>query len=125
MYVNAQTGQLQYNRVGQLPDKAIGEHFFHTGRNPLGTVVPSSSFLTWPSTKGNSPQDGLWAFCPYGSTGQYEVFVNPANFDSAGVVKADCLYYDLAAADANPWRRKKPTLSPDGQSAADAASQQS
>ena len=112
MYINAQTGQFQYSRVGWLPSWAIGLHFFHTGRSPLGTVGQglASSFLTWPSTQGIVPDQGTWAFCPDGTptarTGQFQLYINEDNFASSGIDKAQCLYAELVAADANPWRKK-------------------
>jgi hypothetical protein len=114
MYINAQTGEFQYAKVGWLPSNAIGLHFFHTGDSPLGTVGEgkASSFLTWPSTQGIVPENGSWMFCPRGTpdarTGTYELFIDDLNFPSSGVDKATCLYANLVAADANPWRQKKP-----------------
>ncbi|KAF2677076.1 hypothetical protein K458DRAFT_436865 [Lentithecium fluviatile CBS 122367] len=112
MYIDGQTGQFQYTQVGWLPPNAIGIHFFHTGQNPLGSAAPTSSTLSWPSTPGNSLGGEKRAFCWLGteekSTYQYEVFVNGRNFNSSSIDKKECLYAELAAADANPWGKKKP-----------------
>jgi hypothetical protein len=114
VYVDAVTGAVKYTKVGWLPPSAIATSFYHTGNNPLQLVDPSPSYLTWPSTYGIA-QDGEWAFCPLGETGQFQVFVNNDNFASQGVAKDFCEYYQLAAVNANPWKKdvKKPQGGPD------------
>jgi hypothetical protein len=109
--VDSSTGALKYTKVGWLPPNAIATSFFHTGNNPLGTVDPSPSYLTWPSTPGVSPSQGEWWLCQLGYTGQWQVFVNYANFDSAGVNKVQCQEKSLAAVNANPWKKQSAPVS--------------
>ncbi|KAF1955408.1 hypothetical protein CC80DRAFT_505735 [Byssothecium circinans] len=104
LYVDGVTGAVKYTKVGWLPPSAISTSFYHTGNNPLSLIDPSPSFLTWPSTLGIAFK-GYWAFCPLGETGQYQLFVNNRNFDPQGVRKDRCKYRQLAAVNANPWKK--------------------
>lgn len=97
------TGAFKYTKLGWLPPSAISTSFYHTGNNPLGLTNPSPSYLSWPSTVGIA-FEGQWAFCPLGETGQFQVFVNNANFAQQGVHKNWCKYRALAAVNANPWQ---------------------
>ncbi|CAI6339771.1 unnamed protein product [Periconia digitata] len=103
LYIDSVTGAFKYTKLGWLPPSAISTSFYHTGNNPLGLTSPSPSYLSWPSTVGIA-FDGEWAFCPLGETGQYQVFVNNANFAQQGVRKDWCKKRPLAAVNANPWR---------------------
>ncbi|PSN71774.1 hypothetical protein BS50DRAFT_235655 [Corynespora cassiicola Philippines] len=106
LYIDSVTGALKYTKVGWIPPSAISTSFYHTGNNPLGLVDPSPSFLTWPSTKGIAFY-GEWLLCPLGGTGQYQIFVNNLNFEQQGVEKDYCINEELAAVNANPWKKKK------------------
>ncbi|KAF1971689.1 hypothetical protein BU23DRAFT_600220 [Bimuria novae-zelandiae CBS 107.79] len=105
LYVDAVTGAVKYTKFGWLPPSAISTGWYHTGSNPIQIVDPSPSYLTWPSTY-DITEGGKFAFCPLGSTGQYQVFVNNFKFDSQGVAKRRCKYYQLAALNANPWKQQ-------------------
>jgi len=106
LYIDSATGALKYTQAGWLPPNSISTSFFHTGNNPLGNVDPSPSYFTWPSTPGVTQGLGAWWFCPLGSTGQWQVFVNYANFESAGVNKMLCEERGLAAVNSNPWKKQ-------------------
>lgn len=110
IYVDSVTGAVKYTRVGWLPPGAISTGFYHTGNNPIQLIDPSPSFLTWPSTIGNTQDGGNFALCSLGATGQFQVFVNTGNFAGQGVVRGTCAAYQLAALNANPWRRSHSRL---------------
>ncbi|KAJ4366273.1 hypothetical protein N0V83_007909 [Neocucurbitaria cava] len=117
LYVDSDTGAVKYAPVGWVPPTAITTGFFHTGTNPLGVVNPSSSYLGWPLPNGllYSLNNAVTPFnlCPLGITGQYQLFVSDANFantdgattSAGGVDKQNCLAFNLAALDANPFAR--------------------
>ena len=113
IFIDGVSGAVKYNKVGWLPPSAISNSFFHTGNNPLALVFPSPSYLTWPSTLGIAFQ-GYWTFCPMGETGQYQLFVNGNNFNPQGLSKGECLYRQLAAINANPWKEVPQYGSPAG-----------
>ncbi|KAF2246441.1 hypothetical protein BU26DRAFT_532287 [Trematosphaeria pertusa] len=108
LYVDSSTGALKYTKVGWMPPNSLSVGFYRTGNNPLGIVGRSPSYFTWPITPGISENNGEWDFCWLGDTKQYQVFVNRDNFESAGVKKNYCVQKRLAAANANPWQKKKP-----------------
>lgn len=85
VYIDGVTGALKYTKIGWLPPNAIAISFYHTGNNPLGLVDPSPSYLSWPSTVGNTFYGFPWALCPLGTTKQYQVFINSDNFGIGGV----------------------------------------
>jgi hypothetical protein len=73
--------------VGPLPPNTVAISFYKTGENPQGIVGPSLAFLSWPFTRGltiNGLYDALWWVCPTGSTNQYKVFINNANWGLNG-----------------------------------------
>ncbi|KAF2006500.1 hypothetical protein P154DRAFT_569890 [Amniculicola lignicola CBS 123094] len=135
LYIDRTNGQLRYSKAGWLPPQAISIGFFQQGDNPQRWVDPSPAYFSWPSTKGNSPgghldEDdtdgdlpGTWLLCPIApvlahsghpdwgyvsSTGEYQVFINPDNFPFADpVTTTNCRTEDLAALNANPWKKKK------------------
>ncbi|PVI08384.1 hypothetical protein DM02DRAFT_665738 [Periconia macrospinosa] len=104
LYIDSVTGAFKYTKLGWLPPSAISTSFYHTGNNPLGLTNPSPSYLSWPSTVGIA-FNGYWAFCPLGGTGQFQVFVNNANFAQQGVHKDWCRFKRIAAVNANPWKK--------------------
>lgn len=115
IYVSTVDGSLLYTRVGWLPPNSIAISFYRTGNNPRSIVGPSPSYLSWPSTQGENTAlfgDDPWWLCPYGTTGDYQVFVNNANFGlgveldgGSGVAKNPntCKKESLAALNANPY----------------------
>ncbi|KAF2259810.1 hypothetical protein CC78DRAFT_571647 [Lojkania enalia] len=104
MFVDEQTGQLKWTKVGHSPPPAISVGFHHLGNNPNGLLEDSPSILTWPLT---SAPFKSWYFCE-SSTGDYVVYVDPANWEFTVTFDvSSCKDRKLAALNANPWLYKK------------------